>query len=154
MRLPIVPILASLIIVLGITFLVPPQGVIVGQDATPGPGATPQASPVAEVDCDDVPWGRTVGVPNRVTIELTDEGFDPAIIQSTDNTTFDLTLVNTGTQTHSFVMDDFDLRVELEPGESESIVLTPKYTGGADDHYFHGDLPGEECFRGNLILYI
>lgn len=124
--------------------------------ATPAPqGATSEASPVAgSAACDDVPRGRLVAVPNRVTIELTDSGFDPAIIQSTDNTTFDLTLVNTGTQPHSFVMEDFDLRVELAPGESESFVLTPVDRGGADDHYFRGELPGEECFRGKLVLYI
>lgn len=159
MRRPLTPMAAPLVIVLLVMLLGSPIGVI-GQDATPAsdatPMATPAASPVAEAAaCDEnAPMGRLVAVPNRVTIELTDEGFDPAIIQSTDNTTFDLTLINTGTQPHSFVMDDFDLRVELAPGESESVVLTPTDRGGADDHYFHGDLPGEECFRGNLILYI
>ncbi len=164
MRRPLVSTIAILVIVLVGIAAPLSWNAVSGQqaDSTPSaetaasPVATPAASPIADVAAcdDDAPLGRLVGVPNRVTIELTDSGFDPAIVQSTDNTTFDLTLENTGTQPHSFVLEDFDLRVELAPGESESFVLTPKDRGGADDHYFHGDLPGEECFRGKLVLYI
>ncbi len=127
-----------------------------GQAGTPGPERSPAASPVASpaACAGDAISGRLVAVPNKVTIELTDEGFEPGTIQTTNNADLAVTLINTGSRPHAFVLDDFDLRVELAPGEREELSLTPIDFGDAVTHYFHSDLPGDECMRGKLIFYI
>lgn len=126
-----------------------------GQTATPrsegSVSASPAASPAACLE--DALSGRLVAVPNKVTIQLTDEGFDPARIQATNNTDMSVTLVNTGTRPHAFVLEDFGVDVELAPDESETLVLTLK-GGDANSHDFYSDAPGDECMQGALIFYI
>lgn len=99
--------------------------------------------------------GRLVAVPNKVTIRLTDEGFDPSRIQATNNTDMNITLVNTRTRPHAFVLEDFEVEVDVElaPDESETLIVTPK-DGDAVTHDFYSDAPGDECMQGALIFYI
>jgi hypothetical protein len=56
---------------------------------------------------------------------LTDEGFEPARIQTTNNVDLTITLVNSGTRPHAFVVDDFDIAVELAPGGDRRDHVTP-----------------------------
>lgn len=155
MRRTLVPIVAAFAfslgtIFLGLAFVVAPEPAS-GQRGTPGAEGSPQASPIA---CPGQPAGRLVAVPNNVTIQLTDEGFDPGTIQTTNNTDLKVTLINTGSRPHAFVLEDFDVRVELDPGERETLSLTPVDLSDAVTHTFRSDLPGDECMRGKLIFYI
>jgi Cupredoxin-like domain len=143
-------------------FSVGALGFDVAQDAapweagTPRPEGSPPASPAASPPAcpeDSLP-GRLVAVPNEVTIRLTDEGFDPGTIQTTNNTDLAVTLVNSGTRAHSFVLEDLGVDVELRPGESQSLALRPVDGGDAVTHTFYSDAPGDECMRGVLIFYI
>ena len=157
MRRPLVPTAALVAFALWVTILAPTliQDAALGQEGTPSHAGTAMASPAASpAACpEDAPPGRLVNVPNKVTIHLTDEGFEPARIQMTNNVDLTITLVNSGTRSHAFVVDDFDIAVELAPGESEEITVTP--TGDdAASHDFYSDAPGDECMRGAIIFYI
>lgn len=135
--------------------LVTAQGRPVDQ-ATPPPEGSPLASPVsspAACPVDTLP-GRLVSVPNDVTIHLTDEGFDPASIQTTNNSDVTIRLMNTGSSPHSFVLEDFEVDIELSPGQRETIRLQPVDLGDAVTHHFVSDAPGDVCMSGVLILYI
>ncbi len=150
---PIIVVLAFSVGALGLTFA---QNTSPGETGTPStaglPSASPAASPAA-CPTETLP-GRLVAVPNDVTIHLTDEGFDPGTIQTTNNTDLAVTLVNTGTRPHAFVLEDFAVDVELAPGESETLSLRPVDGGDAVTHTFVSNAPGDECMRGVLILYI
>jgi len=135
--------------------LVTARGTPAGQ-ATPRPEGSPLTSPVGSpVACpvDTLP-GRLVSVPNDVTIQLTDEGFDPASIQTTNNSDLTIRLMNTGSRPHSFILEDFEVDIELAPGESKTITLEPVDLGDAVTHHFVSDAPGDVCMSGVLILYI
>lgn len=157
MRRPLVPAAAAVAFALWAAVFAPTliQEAALGQTGTPRPERSGRASPAASpAACpEDAPAGRLVNVPNEATIRLTDEGFDPARIQTTNNTDLSLTLVNTGTRPHAFVLEDFDVHVELAPGETRTLSVTPT---GADAaaHDFYSDAPGDECMRGALIFYI
>jgi hypothetical protein len=126
------------------------------QAATPRPEGSPSASPAASpaVCPEDTLPGRLVAVPNEVTILLTDEGFDPGTIQTTNNADLTLTLFNTGTRAHSFVLKDLGVNVEISPGDSETLVLRPEDGGDAVTYPFYSDEPGDMCMRGALVFYI
>ena len=131
-------------------------GLAVAPTAVTPRAATPQASPAASPTAcpTDTRPGRLVAVPNEVTIRLTDDGFDPGTIQTTNNTDLTVTLVNTGARPHSFVLEDFGIDVELPPGAKETLALRPIDGGDAVTHTFLSDAPGDECMRGLLIFYI
>ncbi len=149
-----------------LAFSVGALGLTVAQNAPPGetgtppteglPSASPPGSPAASpAACPEKTLpGRLVAVPNDVTIHLTDEGFDPGTIQTTNNTDLAVTLINTGNRPHAFVLEDFAVDVELAPGETETIRLRPVDGGDAVTHTFVSNAPGDECMRGVLIFYI
>ena len=125
--------------------------------ATPGasPAATPAASPAATPACPAAASsGRVVAVANDVTIRLTDEGFDPATIQATSGHDLTISLVNAGSRPHAFVLEFFAIDVELAPGASETVTVTPGDRGDAVSYTFVSDVPGDECMQGLLVFYV
>jgi azurin len=117
--------------------------------------ATPAASPEATPDCPrNPPPGRIVGVTYAVTITLTDQGFDPATIQATSGHDLTITLINTGARPHAFVLEEFAIDVELPPGASETITISPGDRGDAVTYVFASDSPGDACMRGTLVFYV
>jgi hypothetical protein len=126
-----------------------------GEDDGATPAASPAASPAATPACPaSASPGRVVAVPNEVTIRLTDQGFDPAVIQATSGHDLTVTLLNVGTRPHSFVLASFGIDVELAPGESESFTITPGDRGDAVSYTFVSDTPGDECMEGMLVFYV
>src|SRR5215204_4213704 len=81
------------------------------------PAASPNGSSAA------TPVGRSVSVANSVTIEISDAGFDPVYIESTNGHDLMITLVNTGTRQHVFRIDRYDINVLLNPGEQKTVVI-------------------------------
>jgi uncharacterized cupredoxin-like copper-binding protein len=113
---------------------------------TPSPAnASPQASPAAS------PTGRSVSVANSVTIELSDAGFDPVYVESTNGHDLTITLVNTGTRRHAFRIDRYDINVSLNPGEQTTVVIKSPSLG---DFPYYSDAPGDEGMKGMLVFYI
>jgi hypothetical protein len=98
--------------------------------------------------------GRVVAVANDVTIELTDQGFDPAVIQATSGHDLAVTLVNTGARSHAFVLEFFEIDVELAPGETVTVTVAPGDRGDAVTYPFTSDAAGDECMQGMLVFYI
>jgi hypothetical protein len=109
------------------------------------PVASPNASPAA------TPVGRSVSVANSVTIELSDAGFDPVYVESTNGHDLTITLVNTGTRTHAFRIDRYEIDVILNPGEQKTIVIHSPSLG---DFPYYSDAPGDEGMKGMLVFYI
>lgn len=112
------------------------------------PGATPGATPLAR---GNGRASRQVSVSTDVTIRLTDEGFDPALVQSTNGHDLDIHLVNTGTRPHGFQITSLDIDVTLEPGERKTVVITRPPLG---DFPYTSDAPGDEGMTGLLVFYI
>ena len=120
-----------------------------------GQGAPPTASPEPTPACNAAASpGRVVAVANDVTIRLTDDGFDPAVIQATSGHDLTVTLVNTGSRPHAFVLEDFGIDVQLPPGASEAVTLHPGDRGDSVTYTFASDAPGDDCVRGMLVFYI
>lgn len=126
------------------------------QETTPAAVATPLASPAASPMAtphisDTTSADHTVAVAGKVTIELTDEGFNPPGVQATTGNAVEITLINTGTRTHAFQIEDLDIDVTLEPGERREVTITTPPFG---TFYYTSDAPGDENMRGELIFYI
>ena len=62
-------------------------------------------------------------VVGRVTIELTDRGFIPSRFENAVNSDIEITLVNTGTRPHGFTIDELDVDVMVQPGETTTFTL-------------------------------
>jgi hypothetical protein len=94
---------------------------------------------------------RLVSVTDSVTIELTDVGFDPSIVQATNGHDLEITLINTGSRQHAYQIDRLNVDVSLAPGEHKVIAVTSPPLGTFS---VTSDAPGDEGFQGTLIFYI
>ena len=122
------------------------------QGDSASPVATPHgATPVASTPRAASVAGGSVSVAGAVTIELTDAGFSPDQVQSTNGHDLALTLVNTGTRPHGFRIDRLGIDELLQPGETTTIqIIQP----GLGDYTFYSDAPGDESTQGELVFYI
>lgn len=126
------------------------QRLVASPAATPGAGtpapATPVVSPLAPHA-----GSRSVSVTGTVTIRLTDMGFAPDRIQSTNGHDLTVTLVNAGTRPHGFVIAPLDIQALLQPGETTIVTITSPPLG---DYTFTSDAPGDDDMTGQLTFYI
>jgi hypothetical protein len=122
-----------------------PRGASGSPEASPA--ASPQASPVS------LEGEGVAAVAATVTIELTDGGFVPHIIQATSGHDLTITLVNTGTRDHGFTIEEFDIDELLTPGETKTVVLRNPLAHEVDVDYV-SNAPGDDGMRGTLVLYI
>ena len=114
------------------------------------PPASPISSPVASPQI--FPTPRSASVTNTVTVNLTDHGFDPIYIQSTNGHDLTITLINTGTRRHGFNLDEFGVHETLGPGQQTVVVIrAPQELG---DFRYYSDAPGDEGYEGELTFYI
>lgn len=121
-------------------------------DASPvaaSPVASPAASPVASRPA-SVP-AQSVSVAGSVTIRMTDQGFVPRYVESTNGHDLTITLVNSGTRPHGFRIDHYDIGVLLQPGATETVVIHHPDLG---DYTFFSDAPGDGGMEGTLTFYI
>ena len=93
-------------------------------------------------------------VADEVSIRLTDRGFDPATVQATSGHDLTITPINAGSRPHAFVLDDFDIKVDLLPGASERVIVRPGDRGDAVTYTVVSDAPGDGCLRGKPIFYV
>lgn len=149
----------ALIVLLGVMFAWNGTGVAYREGGTPAaqggnasPVATPHgATPAASTPLSASAAGGSVSVAGDVTIELTDAGFTPDRVQSTNGHDMTLTLVNTGTRPHGFRIDRLGIDEHLQPGETTIVQISQPSLG---DFVYYSDAPGDETMRGELVFYI
>lgn len=92
-----------------------------------------------------------MSVTNEVTIRLTDAGFDPGIVQSTNGHDLDIHLVNTGSRTHGFQIRELHIDETLDAGERTTVTVKRPPLG---EFPFVSDAPGDEGMSGLIVFYI
>ena len=119
---------------------------------TPSPSPAASPSPVASPSPISLAGHGSATVSHDVTIALTDEGFVPNYIQSTSGHGLNVTLVNTGTRRHGFTIDQLDIDVMLDPGQTKTVVIHP--SAGEGDFTYVSTAPGDNGMTGTLTFYI
>jgi plastocyanin len=80
------------------------------------------------------------GKPETATVEAYDYRFEPTTLNLTPGANVTVTLVNKGDSPHTFTVDDLDVNVEAQPGESQSVSFTAPESGAVAFHcHFHPD---------------
>jgi hypothetical protein len=120
--------------------------------ASPIAAATPQSTPLPLYT--PIPVNEARNVVGRLTIQLTDRGFIPSRFEQAINQPIDFTLVNIGTRRHTFTIDELDVDVALEPGETKTITIpSPRRLG----HYtYYSDTPEDRALgmTGTMTIFI
>ena len=133
-------------------------------EGTPAAEATPSrsASPIAAATPQStqlplytpIPVNEARNVVGQLTIQLTDRGFIPSRFEEAINQPIAFTLVNTGTRRHTFTIDELDVDVSVEPGETRMITIpTPRRLG----HYtYYSDTPEDRALgmTGTMTIFI
>jgi len=122
-----------------------------GQTSVATPVASPAASPVASAVATPIRSGGPVSVTDHVTIELTDQGYVPDYVQSTNGHELRVTLRNTGSREHGFRILALGVDVTVMPGDEKRVTIETPPLG---DFTFTSGAPGDEHFRGILVFYI
>jgi hypothetical protein len=134
------------------------------EEGTPGAEATPPrtASPIVPATPQatqlplytPIPVSAARNVVGRLTIQLTDRGFIPSRFEEAINQPIAFTLVNTGTRRHTFSIDELDIDIALEPGETKMITIpSPRRLG----HYtYYSDTPEDRTLgmTGTMTIFI
>jgi plastocyanin len=120
--------------------------------ATPSPSPAASPSPIASPNPVSMAGHGSATVSHDVTIELTDGGFVPNYIQSTSGHDLNVTLVNTGTRRHGFTIEQLDIDVMLDPGQTKTVVVHP--SAGEGDFTYVSTAPGDDGMTGTLTFYI
>lgn len=104
-------------------------------EASPGP-ATPSSSPEPSTQASVDSTDRPVITTGEVTIQLTDTGITPRHFEVAAGHDLHLTVTNSGTRTHTFTIEEFDVNVSLDPGATEIITISKpplgEYEYGSD----------------------
>ena len=121
-------------------------------------GASPVASPPASLGASPVasPTPCPTGSPDAgagamtVTIESVDIDFIPAEVRIPANTDVTVRLPNNGQIPHNFTIDELDINVTFQAGESPEVVINaPPGT-----YYYFCNIPGHAPagMDGNLVV--
>jgi uncharacterized cupredoxin-like copper-binding protein len=114
------------------------------------PAASPVASPAASPVTAGGPFEANIIV-GEITIELTDTGFEPSHFESAVGRDVTITLENTGSRPHNFTMDELDIDIDLDPGETATVEIAMPKLG---EYTYRSDLPGDEDFSGTMVIFI
>jgi heme/copper-type cytochrome/quinol oxidase subunit 2 len=87
----------------------------------------------------------------KVTIEISDDGFAPDYFESAVGRDVTITLVNSGSRTHTFTIDRLNVDVALAPGETTVVQIDLPKLG---EYVFRSTAPGDEAFRGKMVVFI
>jgi len=82
---------------------------------------------------------------------LTDQGFSPSYVESTNGHPLTITLTNTGSRPHGFTMTRFDIDETVAPGETKTIVIAHPDLG---DFPYRSNAPCDDGMHGLLVFYI
>ncbi|MET0772016.1 MAG: PQQ-dependent sugar dehydrogenase [Candidatus Limnocylindrales bacterium] len=85
-----------------------------------------------------------------VTVTMIDIAFDPDAVTIAADTASDIELTNEGAALHSFVIDELDVKVEVQPGQTGTATITAP----AGTYTFYCDVPGhrEAGMEGSLTV--
>lgn len=96
--------------------------------ATDSPTATmtdtSQAGPPVQLEGDVNARGTATVSGGSVAVELGDFFFDPTYIQAEPGQSVQVELTNNGSAAHTFTIEDQDVDVTLDPGQSETVEVT------------------------------
>jgi hypothetical protein len=98
-----------------------------------------------------LPWPEAVSTAGEVTIHLTDAGFAPSYVESTNGHALTITLVNDGSRPHAFRIEHFHIAVRLDSGQTTAVVIRRPDLG---DFTYDSDAPGDAGMQGTLTFYI
>ncbi len=95
--------------------------------------------------------GSSSAAPLTVTINATEFKFDPATINATPGQTVNLTVKNSGSVQHSFVIAGANVKLTIDPGKSATQTFTAPAAG---TYTFECDIAGhkEAGMVGQLIV--
>ena len=82
---------------------------------------------------------------------MTDAGFQPSYVESTNGHDLEITLANNGTRPHAFVIDHFGIEICLLPGATTTTTIEQPDLG---DFRYYSTAPGDENMEGTLTFYI
>ena len=91
------------------------------------------------------------GTPLAVTLTTTEFKFDPATITAAPGQTINLTLKNTGSVAHTFVLAAANVKVTVDPGKTATQTFTAPAAGSYD---FTCDIAGHKDagMTGKLVV--
>ncbi|HYH12137.1 MAG TPA: cupredoxin domain-containing protein [Thermomicrobiales bacterium] len=120
----------------------------VTQEGSPvaSPAASPAASPVA---ADLGP--STQIIVGEITVSITDEAIIPVHFESAVGRDVTIHVVNEGTRPHNFSIEEFDIDIDLEPGESATLEIEAPRLG---NYRYYSDLPEDEGLEGTMTVFI
>ncbi len=92
------------------------------------------------------------GSPLSVAISANEFKFDPNTINASPGQTINLTVKNIGSVQHTWVLDQGNVKLTIDPGQTVSKTFTAPSTPGT--YQFYCDLPGhkEAGMVGQLIV--
>jgi len=95
--------------------------------------------------------GAASSVPLAVTVTTTEFKFDPATITAAPGQTINLTLKNTGSVAHTFVLAAANVKVTVDPGKTATQTFTAPAAGSYD---FTCDIAGHKDagMTGKLVV--
>ena len=118
------------------------------QDGTPV--ASPRASPAASPMAHDLGPSTQIIV-GEITVEIRDNAIVPRHFESALGRDITITAVNTGSEPHNFTVEEFDIDIDLEPGETETVELEDPPLG---TFRYYSDLHGDEGLEGTFTVFI
>jgi plastocyanin len=160
-RLPRVVIGAMAIVALALAAweggaLIPVPSRVAARDATPSTLASPIATPRATALplYTPIPVSAARNVVGQAAIELTDRGFIPSRFEQAINQPITFTLVNRGTRRHNFSIDELDVDVDVEPGETTTFTIPSPRRLGAYTYY--SNTPDDRALgmTGTMTIFI
>jgi plastocyanin len=88
----------------------------------------------------------------NINMTATEFKYDPNVINASPGQTIDLTLKNIGSVRHTWVLDQENIKLTVDPGQSVSKTFTAPTTPGT--YQFYCDEPGhkEAGMVGQLIV--
>ncbi len=92
------------------------------------------------------------GAAQNVSVTATEFKFDPGTINATPGQTINLTIKNSGTTQHTFVLPQANVKLTIDPGKTVNQTFTAPATAGT--FQFECDIPGhkEAGMVGQLVV--
>lgn len=146
------------LVVAGLGLVVAPLAF--GDAGVVAPGSAAWRSRHASMMAQHMGWGRSATTTEsrpaadaaEVTVEAGDLWFRPDTIDLTAGTTTNLTVRNRGALFHDLTIPALDVKIEVEPGASTTVAVTPDTPG---TYEFFCSVPGHSAagMRGDVVVH-